>query len=187
MTNTATFEPEKLVDNYFQYIRELRNGDESAVGRLVDLWDEDGVFEFAGAPPVTGTFKGRVAVHTLYKNRVKSSGMAMKIQGHQVAREAAEDVALGVVETHVHRMRAIKQAGAGGPERVVAGWTTVIGTQDKRGFEVSGSHSFTFKNDRIVSLKVVVSPKPDETRGLSLQNLSVDDIGRLALAAWPVV
>jgi hypothetical protein len=37
------------------------------------------------------------------------------------------------------------------------------------------------------ALKVVVSPKPDETRGLSMQGLAVNDIGRLALAAWPVV
>jgi hypothetical protein len=37
------------------------------------------------------------------------------------------------------------------------------------------------------ALKVVVSLKPDETRGLSMQGLAVNDIGRLALAAWPVV
>lgn len=71
--------------------------------------------------------------------------------------------------------------------KVVAGWTTVIGTADGRGFEVSGSHTFTFDRDRIRSLKVVITPRPKETKMLSMQELTVDDIGRLALAAWPVV
>jgi hypothetical protein len=34
---------------------------------------------------------------------------------------------------------------------------------------------------------VVVSPRPETHPQLRMEGLSVDDIGRLALAAWPVV
>lgn len=179
---------EDLVNTYFAYIKELRAGREDAVDKLVDLWDEDGVFEFAGAPPVVGTFKGRNAIHALYKNRVKACDMPLKLTGDaQFA--AAQQVALGKVDTQVHRIRALDKglAAQATPERVAAGWTTVIGTSDQRGFEVSGNHTFTFKGDRIASLKVVVSPKPDPSAGLQLAGLAVDDIGRLSLAAWAVV
>jgi hypothetical protein len=177
-----------LIDRYFGYIRDLRAGHEEAVDNLVELWDEDGVFEFAGAPPVVGTFKGRNAIHALYKNRVNSCDMPIKMNGDARA-AAARDVALGTVDTRVHRVRSLDKnlAADATPERVAVGWTTVIGTSDQRGFEVSGNHTFTFKGDRIVSLKVVVSPKADRTEGLRLEDLAVDDIGRLSLAAWAVV
>ncbi|MCC0057801.1 MAG: nuclear transport factor 2 family protein [Hyphomicrobiaceae bacterium] len=182
----ATKQHEELVDRYFGYIRELRAGDEEAVDRLVDLWDEDGVFEFAGASPVVGTFKGRNAIHTLYKNRVKSCGMPLKLTG-ELGVEAKRDIALGLVETHVNRMRALEANGNGDPDRIAVGWTTVIGTEDRRGFEVTGNHTFIFKGDRIASLKVIVSPKAEKSEGLALEGLEVSDIGRLSLAAWAVV
>ena len=179
---------QELVDRYFGYIRDLRAGKEEAVDKLVDLWDEDGVFEFAGAPPVVGTFKGRNAIHTLYKNRVKACEMPIKLNG-DTRTAAAREVALGMVDTRVHRVRTLDKnpAADATPERVAVGWTTVVGTNDQRGFEVSGNHTFTFKGERIASLKVVVSPKPDKSDGLRLEGLSVDDIGRLSLAAWAVV
>jgi hypothetical protein len=93
-----------------------------------------------------------------------------------------QQVALGVVETDVRRTRALN-----GGDRIVAGWSTRIGTSDDRGFEVSGSLTFTFKDGKIASLKVVTSPKPDGSQNLRLDALAVDDIGRLALAAWCVV
>jgi hypothetical protein len=171
-----------VVEKYFRYIRELRSGTSGAVERLVELWDPDGVFEFAGSPPVTGTFKGRQAIHTLYKNRFHASGMPLKLEGKSGAasRRGGPDVALGVVDTEVNRMRILD-------DKVVAGWTTVVGTTDKRGFQVSGSHTFAFKDGMISSLKVVISPKSDVARNLNIEGLAVNDIGRLALAAWAVV
>ena len=71
--------------------------------------------------------------------------------------------------------------------KVVAGWATEVGTTDKRGFSVSGSHTFKFKDGKILSLKVVVSPKADETPQFDLNSVGVEDIGRLSLAAWMVV
>jgi hypothetical protein len=177
-------EHENIVRTYFDLIRELRTGVAGAPERLRELWDPDGVFEFAGSPPVTGTFTGINAITVLYQNRFAANGMPLKLHGVNAEPEAAAagiDTALGVVDTDVHRMRVLDD------DRVVAGWTTVIGTRDGHGFEVSGSHAFTFTNDKISKLRVVVSPKHDTTGQFDASALTVDDIGRLSLAAWAVV
>ena len=49
------------VEQYFTLIRDLRSGDEASVLKLMEMWDADGVFEFVGAPPLVGTYKGAVA------------------------------------------------------------------------------------------------------------------------------
>ena len=178
-------EHEELVRTYFELIRELRTGVEGAPDRLRELWDPDGVFEFAGSPPVTGTFVGINAITVLYHNRFAANGMPLTLQGTGTGEAAPDsagiDTALGVVDTEVHRIRILDD------DRAVAGWTTVIGTRDGHGFQVSGSHSFTFRAGKILSLRVVVSPKPDATEQFSADALTVDDIGRLSLAAWAVV
>ena len=179
MAAQQTQKNDELVRTYFSYIKDLRSGKEGSVEKLLNLWDEDGTFEFAGSPPVTGTFHGVNAIHTLYKNRFHSSGMKMTIEAAGKSKGDRE-VALGVVDTEVHRTKAMDG-------KIVAGWTTVIGTHDGRGFQVSGSHTFQFKDGKIAYLKVVVSPRPDTAKNLNMEGLSVDDIGRLALAAWPVV
>jgi ketosteroid isomerase-like protein len=170
---------EEVVKTYFNEIRALRSGKEEAVLRLVELWDEDGRFEFAGAPPVVGVFEGRNAIHVLYRNRLLANGMPLAVRGDG---EKGMETALGVVDTDVHRVRAVE-------DKVVAGWTTTVGTRDGKGFDVSGSHTFTFRNGRILSLRIVVSPRAQEaqTENLSLQGLTVDDVGQLSLAAWAVV
>ena len=112
--------------------------------------------------------------------------MPLKLTG-ELGVEAKRDIALGLVETHVNRMRALEANGNGDPDRIAVGWTTVIGTEDRRGFEVTGNHTFIFKGDRIASLKVIVSPKAEKSEGLALEGLEVSDIGRLSLAAWAVV
>jgi hypothetical protein len=68
-----------------------------------------------------------------------------------------------------------------------AGLPSLIGTRDEQGFQVSGSHSFTFRDGKIAHLRIVVSPKPDDAERFDRAALSVDDIGRLSLAAWMVV
>lgn len=193
----AAFDTHEVINRYFSYIRELRNGKAEAVDRLIELWDEDGVFEFAGTAPVTGTYKGRNAIHVLYKNRVNACGMPLKLEGSLAspAGALAREVALGAVDTHVNRMRNLPASASSAKstkaaeksQRVAVGWTTTIGTDDKRGFEVGGSHIFTFKGDKISALKVSVSPKPEASEGLALADLAVQDIGRLSLAAWAVV
>lgn len=177
-------EYEQMVKDYFSYIRELRSGKEEAIGKLVEMWDVDGVFEFAGAPPLTATFQGRNAIHVLYRNRFYANGMPLKLELKGKRAGSDLNMALGVVDTEVHRMRGMNGS------KVVAGWTTVIGTDQGQGFEVSGAHTFTFKDGKIKTLKVVISPQPEavtKTANLSADELSVQDIGELSLAAWAVV
>lgn len=171
---------QRIVEQYFSYIKDLRGGVEGAVDKLMTLWHQDGVFEFAGSPPVVGTFVGYKAIHALYKNRFNSSGMKMALIGEGKKTVAQRECALGIVDTEVHRSQTMES-------RIVSGWNTTIGTDDSRGFKVAGSHTFMFKDDKISSLKVVVSPRPEETQNFSLEGLGVDDIGRLSLAAWMVV
>jgi ketosteroid isomerase-like protein len=160
-------------------IRALRQGDEKSVPQLMELWDPDGVFEFAGAPPVVGTYKGAVAIHSLYKNRVGSGNMPVPIEtrsGQPI------DMILGVVDTEVTHLRT-------NGNRVIVGWRTTVGTREGVGFDVAGSHLFTFEGNKIKSLRVNVSPKADQSQlaHLKFEDLTVADVGRLSLAAWAVV
>jgi hypothetical protein len=179
LTDSAAKGMEKVVDTYFKLIRSLRAGDENSVPRLMELWDPEGTFDFAGSPPLVGTFKGAVAIQTLYANRVKTPGMKLQLEGKS---GKSRDVTLGVVDTEVTHLRT-------DGNRAVVGWRTTIGTEEKQGFDVAGSHLFTFQNGKIKTLRVSISPKPDESQiaNLSTTDLSVSDIGRLSLAAWPVV
>ena len=168
------------VTKYFKLIRDLRNGKETAVPGLMELWDQDGTFEFSGAPPVAGTFKGEMAIKTLYQNRLKASGMNMKIE--TLAAKEPQDVNLGLVDTEVTNLRT-------DGDRVVVAWNTTVGTTENRGFDVAGSHLFEFEGGKIKNLRVSVSPKPDKSKlkNLRLDDLSVTDVGRLSMAAWAVV
>jgi ketosteroid isomerase-like protein len=170
----------ETVTTYFDLIRRLRAGDEDAVDALMELWDEDGLFEFAGAPPVVGSFKGAMAIRTLYKNRARSHQMGVRI-GTDATQQ--RDLELGLVDTEVTHLR-------GDERRAVAGWRTTIGTREGLGFDVAGAHRFIFTDEgKIASLKVSVSPKADESvvKDLRMEELTVTDVGRLSLAAWPVV
>jgi ketosteroid isomerase-like protein len=178
--DTVQNDNEKLVQTYFSYIRDLRTGVPGSVEKLVDLWTLDGTFEFAGSPPVVGTFHGRAAIQTLYKNRFSANKMPLALEADANKPAPEGHAALGVVDTEVKHIR--HRDG-----HVIAGWTTVMGTADGRGFQVAGSHTFAFRDGKISSLKVVVSPRPEETKNLKLANLGVEDVGRLALAAWAVV
>lgn len=178
-SSTTDTQLENLVHTYFKLIRDLRNGDEKSVSSLMELWDQDGIFEFAGAPPVIGSFRGALAIHTLYNNRLNASGMNFKVE---TLAAKPQDVSLGLVDTEVSH---IKTNGT----RVAVGWRTTIGTAENIGFDVAGSHLFTFENGKIKNLRVSISPKPDKSNlaSLSFKDLTVTDIGRLSLAAWPVV
>ena len=54
---------------------------------------------------------------------------------------------------------------------------------------MGGSHQFTFERGKIKKLRVLTSAKATESQleRLSLEGLQVEDLGRLSLAAWPVV
>jgi ketosteroid isomerase-like protein len=171
-------ENSKIVERYFQLISKLRNGKEGAVEELATLWNQDGIFKFSGL--LSGTFEGIMAITTLYKNRFKANGMEVTLDYNN--KEEFKTATLGIVETQVSHVRENK-------DQVVAGWKTTIGTEQGDGFDISGSHLFTFKNGKVNSLNVTLSSKPEksENQELSYNDLSIQDVGRLSLAAWPVV
>ncbi len=180
MTNKVSAKEEKLVNEYFKQIHALRNGVDKSLEKLTNMWDDDGTFEFCGAPPLNAKFSGRTAIKTLYKNRLHANGMEVMLDNESQKKLKQTEVTLSDVETEVTRVRSHNS-------KLVAGWTTRVGTHQKVGFNVSGSHTFSFKNGKIYSLKVVVSPKVDDAPNLKMDDLTINDIGRLALAAWPVV
>jgi ketosteroid isomerase-like protein len=166
---------ETMVQRYFAEIEDLRQGKESAVDRLLEMWDENGVFEFAGSPEVAGMFTGKNAIRVMYKNRVKEGGMKVRLETG-----AEKSVALGDVKTKVSQIKSINDT------KMVASWTTLISTREGHGFEVPGSHTFNFKAGKLANLKVVVSPTAKEAPGFEMKGLNVKDVGRLSLAAWAV-
>jgi len=168
-----------IVQDYFSNISLLRNGNPSSVDALMDLWHPDGLFEFAGSSPVVGKYAGEMAIRTLYKNRLNSNGMPLTLELNGQSPITAN---LGLVETDLSHIR-YKD------DQVIVGWKTTIGTTSGQGFDVAGSHLFTFERDKITRLRVNVSPKADQSTksNLSSSDLTVQDVGRLSLAAWPVV
>ncbi len=168
----------EVAKKYFSLINELRNGREGSIDGLMELWHPDGTFDFCGSSPVVGSFKGSMAINALYKNRLCANGMSVKLGSGKELRETA----MGIVETDVTHMREKEN-------KVIAGWRTTIGTKEGTGFDVAGSHMFTIEDGKITSLRVNVSHKADQSKlsDLTLDNLSVQDVGRLSLAAWPVV
>lgn len=171
-------ENEKVAEQYFQLISGLRQGDETAIDKLTDLWTDDGVFEFAGTAPVIGTYTGKMAINSLYRNRFFANGMDVKLGGEEHLRIAT----MGIVETEVTHIREKEN-------QVIAGWVTTIGTTEGEGFDISGSHLFTIEAGKIKNLKLNVSSKFEKShdKSLSPDKLTIQDVGRLSLAAWPVV
>lgn len=169
---------QKVVESYFRHIRELRDGKATAVQALLDLWNPDGVIEFAGASPVTGSFRGRNALHVFYKNRLQSKNMAVKLD--RKTKTSKETDVVDLIESEPQHIRA--EDGA-----VVANWNTVVSTRAGQGFQVAGSHTFTFRGGKIANIRVVVSPQAEPMKDLRIEGLTVDDIGRLSLAAWAIV
>ena len=52
------FDPQEIVNRYFEYIRELRHGKQEAVDKLIGLWNEDGVFELQARSRSPGRTRG---------------------------------------------------------------------------------------------------------------------------------
>jgi ketosteroid isomerase-like protein len=164
-----------VIKKFFTCLKKIHAGDLKAVDAMLKLWDEDGTIELTGISPYTGKFTGLNAIAVLYKNVARSAGMPLKLEKDR------KETALGPRKFNVESIRAV------GENRVVANWTTVISTKDGRGFLVAGGDTFVLKGNKIYSDLFIQSPKAEIVRGFKMEGLTVNDIGRLALAAWPVV
>jgi len=170
MDRTAD-EYEGTVQAYFKCLAAIQAGEEKAVDEIMQLWDPDGQCEFVGPEPLCGEFRGYLAVAALYSNIARTAGKC-------IATEKESTLAKRTFE--VGRTRVIG-------DKLIAEWNSEVATEDGRGYNLSGSNTFSFKRDKIKSLRIVTSPKPEQIGTLSLDDLTVNDIGRLALAAWAVV
>ena len=166
---------EEVVRSYFRLLSKIMEGDEKAVDEMLELWDEDGSFEYAGPPPMVGEFRCRIALKALFRNLTKTVGMPVSF-------ETAPAAATNLSKTTIDLKEVIAADG-----KIVAHYETTLATKDGRGFIVVGSNTFTFKDSKILHLRSIRSPKPEEAVGLQLGELSVTDVGRLALACWAVV
>ena len=173
-------EHKKVMDAYFDYLNQVYEQKEGALEKLLDLWDDDGIFEFCSTPPVTGTFHGKNAIHALYKARANVKGMPVNLEGNRTD-AVYEEAALGFVKREIDRMQTVNK------DRVTAWTTAYIATADGRGFKCVGNYTAQFKSGKISKVRITISPTVDAVSDLKLEGLSVDDIGRLALAAWAVV
>lgn len=150
---------ERVMDSYFSTFSAIQKGDEGAVDRMMELWSDDGRCQVVGAGAFPDEYRGRNAIRSLYKG---------------IAQSPARDV-----QTEKGQMRSTAT-------EVIVEWTSQVAAGANR-LEVGGSNQFQFKDDKISSLKIVLSPKGAAGRKLKLHELAVNDVGRLALAAWAVV
>lgn len=165
---------EKVIRKFFACLKRIHAGELKAVDDMLKLWDPDGSIELTGIFPYTGKFTGLNAVAVLYKNVARSAGMPLKLEKDK------RETALGPRRFDVESVRAV------GENRVVAKWTTIISTKDGRGFSVAGGDTFVLRGNRVYSDLCILSPKAEMVKGFKMEGLTVNDIGRLALAAWPV-
>jgi hypothetical protein len=171
-------ERKRLMDTFVDRIKELHAGKKESVGKMLELWDQDGLWEYAGPPPLVGSFRGTVALNVLFKNLTTVSEMELP-RGTKRS---------GVVTVHDFKVLGSSATAEKGDLE----WVQVLGFGDANGGALRGHVSFTFKGRKIGSVRAVIMPVPEASdrllpRGLSLGDLTVKDIGRLALAAWAVV
>ncbi len=168
-----------MVERFFEYSAALHEGDESVVEKLLDLFDEDASWEFLGRYPLVGKFRGRMALHVLFKNQAQAAAMTIPLEARKEAR--ISKISPVVVQDTV---------ADGG--KAVVNWDQWVHLDGHEAFPLTGCTTFYFKHGKIGRVTGIVLPRRDVSdkalpAEMSLADLTVDDIGRLALAAWPVV
>lgn len=165
---------EKIIKDFFRYLKELHSGNTQAIEKILELWDDEGTVKLIGLYPYAGEFVGVNSISVLYHNVARSAGMPVHLKDSKIK------ATLGPRKFEVESIHSVG-------DKVVATWRTEITTKEGVGFEMSGGDTFSFKGDRISRDLCTMSTKPAELKGFKVDELSVNDIGRLALAAWAVV
>ncbi len=168
----------KTIETFFACIDRLHAGDESAIRDMLNLWRSDGRWTFNGAYPLGGEFRGKLAIEVYLRNLVHSSKIPVSLE-----KEGSSALARNNVE-----IRRVSQKD----DNWVAEWDQVVATEDGHGGAFGGSSVFRFSDEKISSVDVTVWPRPEAQRAgllaeLKIADLTVTDVGRLALAAWAVV
>ena len=165
---------EKVVAEFFKHLMAIHSGKVEAIDKMLTLWDDEGVVKLIGLYPYAGEFVGINAISVLYHNVARSAGMPVKLKYSKMK------ATLGPRKFEIESIQSVG-------DKVVATWRTEITTKEKVGFEMSGGDTFFFNGDKISRDMCTMSTRPAGIKGFNLENLSVNDIGRLALAAWAVV
>jgi len=173
-TTADTKKREKVVKEFFGHLKAIHSGKVEAIDKMLALWDDEGVVKLIGLYPYAGEFVGINAISVLYHNVARSAGMPLQLKGGKMKTTLAP---------RKFEIESIHSVG----DKVVATWRTEITTSEKVGFEMSGGDTFYFKEGKISRDMCTMSTRPAEIKGFNLGSLSVNDIGRLALAAWAVV
>lgn len=170
----------RLVEQYFGHVSDLWEGKEGTVDKFMSLWHPDGIFEFTGSPAVQAVFQGANAIQVLYRNRSRANSMGLRLTSKPDKPAIERFCTLAQLRPNLRKCKASTKGA-------MASWHTELETGDKQGFVMTGTHEFVIEGGRIKSLKVTISKKPTALDGVSMNDLSVADIGRLSLAAWAVV
>lgn len=173
-TTSEAKKREQVVTEFFVHLKAIHSGKVETIDKMLALWDDEGVVKLIGLYPYAGEFVGINAISVLYHNVARSAGMSIKLKDSKMK------TTLGPRKFEVESIQSVG-------DKVVATWRTEITTKEKVGFEISGGDTFYFKEGKILRDMCTMSTQPAEIKGFKLQNLSVSDIGRLALAAWAVV
>jgi hypothetical protein len=166
----------KLTKSFLASFKAIKNGDSSAVNDIMKLWSRDGIFQFDGVPELNGGFQGTMALDVLFSSIARS------------AKEGNEARGLKKLKSNKLEFGEIRCVD----DECYCDWKQVISDKKGRGALINGSIKLTIRKGTVVAAKVVAVPALDATddmlpKGLSMKDLKVDDIGRLALAAWAVV
>ena len=165
-----------IVTTYFEYLAAIHAGEEAAVEQILDLFDDEASWEILGPHPLVGEFKGRLALEVLFRNLTQVGRLTIRLGERRVKVEKIAPVEV---------TRQVELAG-----RFVADWTQEVRIGDREGIVLDGSTTFYLKDGKIARLRSVAMPRRSPEAlppGLSIEELTVSDIGRLALAAWAVV
>lgn len=173
-----------VVQNYISLINGIRfSGEASAIDTLMTLWEPTGVFEFTDTPGFPTLYSGSAAIRSRYEAMLHAGELVLALEG---TGGGAAQTQLGPT---LNRLVGVTP-NANGVNATVA---TCYSTADGRGFQVqTNTFVFTF-NPRSGRLSYVTERVSMDAvdctllAGTTRENLSVNDIGRISLAAWAVV
>ncbi len=166
----------ELTKKFLAAFKRIKGGDSTAVDEIIEYWVRDGTFSFDGVPELNGSFQGTMALDTLFSSIARTAESGNEARG------------LKKLRTNLLEFGDIRSVG----NECYCDWKQIISGEEGQGALINGSIKLTFREGLVSSAKVVAVPVMDATdemlpKGLSMKDLKVDDIGRLALAAWAVV
>lgn len=166
----------EMTNSFLKNFSNIKKGDSKAVIKMLEMWTQDGVFQFDGLPELNGSFHGIMALEVLFTSIARSAASGNEVRG--LKKLHMNEMSLGEIRTI--------------GDECYCDWRQVVSREKGQGALIFGNIKLTFRQGLISAVKVVSLPlmsTPDEMlpQGLSMKDINITDIGRLALAAWAVV